>query len=439
MEPDIISILNCLPRAAILLGRDYRILAANDKYRAVYGFTDQPRRHKCHEISHQNAVPCDLAGEACPLRESLETGENTQVLHVHHTPRGEEYVNVEMWPIKSASGEVEFFIEQMHPSEAGSTTSDETRMVGTSPAFQAMLNLVERVAPSDATAMLLGESGTGKEMVSQTIHRMSPRSEMPFVPVECTGLPEALFESELFGYVKGAFTGAQADKTGLVAAAEGGTLFLDEVGDIPLADQVKLLRLLETKRYRQVGSSTWQEADFRLICATNKNLAAMVREGSFREDLYYRLNVFEIELPPLRDRTADLELLIETILARLGANDVRFAPATLDCLRAYAFPGNVRELRNIIERSVLLADDGVVHPAHLPRQCRDDAQATPASRSLIDFGDDIVPIAELEQRYLSRVLARFDGNRKDLAAKLGLSERVLYRKLAHLRAPSPRA
>ena len=211
MEPDIISILNCLPRAAILLGRDYRILAANDRYRAIYGFTDQPRRHKCHEVSHKNAVPCDMAGEECPLRESLETGENTQVLHIHHTPRGEEYVNVEMWPVKNSHGEVEYFIEQMHPSDAASTTSDETRMVGTSPAFQAMLSLVERVAPSEANAMLLGESGTGKEMVSQTIHRLSPRSQMPFVPVECTGLPEALFESELFGYVKGAFTGANAD------------------------------------------------------------------------------------------------------------------------------------------------------------------------------------------------------------------------------------
>lgn len=435
MEPDIISILNCLPRAAILLGRDYQILAANDQYRSIYGFTDQPRRHKCYEVSHQNTVPCDLAGEACPLRESLETGENTQVLHIHHTPRGEEYVNVEMWPVKNAAGEVEYFIEQMHPSDAGSTTTDETRMVGTSPAFQAMLSLVERVAPSEANAMLLGESGTGKEMVSQTIHRLSPRSQMPFVPVECTGLPEALFESELFGYVKGAFTGAQADKTGLVAAAEGGTLFLDEVGDIPLADQVKLLRLLETRRYRQVGSSDWQEADFRLICATNKDLEQMVADGTFREDLYYRLNVFEIELPPLRARTEDLELLIETILARLGASRVRFTNATLDVLAAYEFPGNIRELRNIVERSVLLADDCVVHPNHLPRQCRAAADSRPP-RPAIDDLDEIVPLDELENRYLSRVLARFDGSRKELAERLGLSERVLYRKIAGLRAPS---
>ena len=212
-------------------------------------------------------------------------------------------------------------------------------------------------------------------------------------------------------------------------------MFLDEVGDIPLADQVKLLRLLETRRYRQVGSSHWQEADFRLICATNKDLGQMVADGAFREDLYYRLNVFEIELPPLRERTEDLELLIETILARLGASRVRFTNATIDALAAYDFPGNIRELRNIVERSVLLADDGVVHPNHLPRQCR-AAAATQPRRSAIGEFDEIVPLDELEQRYLGQVFARFDGSRKELAEKLGLSERVLYRKLASLRAPS---
>lgn len=435
--PDILSFLNGIPRAAILLGKDYRILAANDRYRAAYGFSDQPREHKCHEVSHHNAVPCDLAGEACPLKDSLETGENTRVLHIHHTPRGEEYVNVEMWPLRNDAGDIEFFIEQMHPSDAGSTTTDSSRMVGQSPAFQAMLNLIERVAPSDANVMLLGESGTGKEMASQTIHRMSPRSEQPFVPVECTGLPAALFESELFGYVKGAFTGAHSEKIGLVAAAEGGTLFLDEVGDIPLADQVKLLRLLETRRYRQVGSTEWQEADFRLICATNKNLHAMVAEGSFREDLFYRLNVFDIELPPLRERSQDLEALIATILERLGATDVTFEQTALDALKAYDFPGNIRELRNIVERSVLLADEGRVRESHLPSQCR-SANNVPARRRGLDDLEDVIPLNELEQRYLSQVIANHQGNRKDLAEKLGVSERVLYRKIAALRAPARR-
>lgn len=428
--PDIVAVLNCLPRPAILLNREYRILAANDRYRALYGFSDQPKQHRCYEVSHGNSVPCDMAGETCPLKHSLASGEATQVLHIHHTPRGEEYVNVEMWPVADpVSGAIEFFIEQMHPSEAASTQSEpDGRMVGSSAAFQAMLNLVQRVARSNTNVMLLGESGTGKEMVAQTVHRLSDRAEQPFVPVECTGLPDTLFESELFGYVKGAFTGATNDKAGLVAAAEGGTLFLDEVGEIPLADQVKLLRLLETRRYRRVGSTDWLEADFRLVCATNQDLTAMVAAGTFRDDLYYRLNVFEIELPPLRERGSDLEILIRNLLKRLNADQVVFSNDALVCLRRYEFPGNIRELRNIVERAVLLADDGVVHVAHLPRQCQQQGGHAAAG-----IDDGILPLAEVERRYLRGVLARYAGPRKTLASILGVSERVLYRKLKELR------
>ena len=426
--PDLYAVLNCLPRPAILLNRDYRIVMANDRYREVYGFTDRPERRHCYEVSHRYTVPCDMAGESCPLKQSLTTGENAQVLHIHHTPRGEEYVNVEMWPVKDRdTGEINYFIEQMHPSDAARVTSSRDGMVGRSRSFQSMLNMVERVARSDTNVMLLGESGTGKEMVAQTVHRISTRSEKPFVPVECTGLPDTLFESELFGYCRGAFTGAATDKTGLVAAAEGGTLFLDEVGDIPLADQVKLLRLLETRRYRPVGSTEWQEADFRLVCATNKDLRALVAEGAFREDLYYRLNVFEIELPPLRKRIDDLEPLIATILERLDAGSVTFSEAALNCLRVYAFPGNIRELRNIVERAILLADDGVVHPSHLPAQCRDTVEPPE------DLDAGIVTLERAERRYLQQALAQHKGDRRELAEKLGVSERVLYRKLAGLR------
>jgi len=427
--PDMVAVLNCLPRPAILLNRDYRILAANDKYRELYGFTDQPRQHRCYEISHGNSVPCDMAGETCPLKDSFQSGENTQVLHIHHTPRGKEYVNVEMWPVKDPStGAIDYFIEQMHPSEAASPEFESDNvMVGSSPALQAMLNLVERVARSTTNVMLLGESGTGKEMVAQTVHRLSDRCEQAFVAVECTGLPDALFESELFGYVKGAFTGATMNKKGLVAAAEGGTLFLDEIGEIPLSDQVKLLRLLETRRYRPVGSNEWQEADFRLVCATNKDLAAMVAEGTFREDLYYRLNVFEIELPPLRDSIEDLPVLINTILKRLGATEVSFGADALACLEEYAFPGNVRELRNIVERSILLADDGMVHRSHLPRRClQSDSTQT-------NLKDKIVSLEEAERSYLQSALRQHTGSRQDLASRLGIGERVLYRKIAELR------
>ena len=430
--PNVIDVLNALPRAAIVLNKDYRILVANDRYREIYGFSDQPRQHRCYEVSHGNTVPCDMAGETCPLKDSLNSGEITTVLHVHHTPRGQEYVNVEMWPIENPdTGDIEYFIEQMHPSDAASTGSDlDGRPVGSSRSFQAMLNLVDRVATSTTNVLLLGESGTGKEVIAQTIHRLSERAERPFVPVECTGLPDALFESELFGYVKGAFTGASTNKQGLVAAAETGTLFLDEVGEIPLSDQVKLLRLLETRRYRQVGSTEWHEADFRLVCATNKDLYQMVEEGTFREDLYYRLNVFEIELPPLRDRLDDLGVLIETMLRRLGAPTVTFSEDAMTLLHSYSFPGNVRELRNIVERSVLLADDGVVHSHHLPKQVQ---KLTVGARDHPDSSSEIVSLDEAERRYLQRALQLHKGPRKELAERLGLSERVLYRKLAELR------
>lgn len=248
--PDAVEILNCLPCSAILLAKDHQILAANDLYRELCGFSDQRRRRRCYEVSHHNTVPCDLAGEACPLKESLKTGENSRVLHIHHTPRGQEYVNVELWPVKDRNtGEVEYFIEQICPRDVAATVSAPDRMVGRSKPFQEMLGLVERVERSTTSVLLLGESGIGKEMVAQTVHRLSDRRDEPFVPVECTGLPDTLFEGELFCYVKGDFTGASANKTGLVSAAENGTLFLDEIGDIPMADQVKLLRLLETRRY----------------------------------------------------------------------------------------------------------------------------------------------------------------------------------------------
>lgn len=431
MEPTkaVQAILNSFREPSILLSLDYEILLANSAYRSLYGFSEQPKRRYCYQVSHGYSVPCDMAGESCPLKQSLETRENTRVLHIHHTPRGKEYVNVEMWPVKDPqTDEIIFFIERMCPSDVATTISSQERLVGRAPAFQKMLNLVERVARSGTNAMLLGESGTGKELVAETIHRLSDRNGKPFVPVECTGLPETLFESELFGYVKGAFTGADSDRAGLVEAASGGTLFLDEVGDIPLSDQVKLLRLLETRRYRRVGSNEWQEADFRLICATNKDLSEMITSGGFRDDLYYRLSVFEIELPPLRERIEDLQILIATVLNRLSRPDVTFSDESLEYLRQYRFPGNVRELRNIVERAVILADDGVVHPIHLPKRCHALTHDTQTEIPL-----NIVSLEDAERHYLRHVLSIHRGERKELAAELGISERALYRKLASLR------
>jgi DNA-binding NtrC family response regulator len=306
-------------------------------------------------------------------------------------------------------------------------------MVGRSRVFNRMLALVNRVAPAETAVLLQGDSGTGKELVARAIHDNSPRSDKPFVVVECSGLTESLFESELFGHERGAFTGAHAMKIGLVEAAAGGTLFLDEVGDVPLSLQVKLLRLLETGTYRRVGSIEPQQADFRLVTATHRDLQTMVADGSFRRDLFYRISTFPVELPALRERAEDLPLLIESLLSRLSPDQTySVAPETLACLQQYAFPGNIRELRNILERATLLADDDVILPEHLPAGVC-NSKTVPQDRQQLDSGE-ILPLEEVERRYLIQVMSKFQGDRDSLADKLGVSKRTLFRKLQNLRA-----
>jgi DNA-binding NtrC family response regulator len=298
-----------------------------------------------------------------------------------------------------------------------------------------MLEMVRRVAPSHTTALLLGESGTGKELVALALHKLSPQANRPFVPVECSGLSESLFESELFGHEKGAFTGAAQRKMGLVEAAEGGTLFLDEVGDIPLSQQIKLLRLLEAGIYRRVGSIEQRRARFRLVCATHRNLQEMVHEGLFRNDLYFRISTFPIHLPPLRERSGDVPVLVEHLLERLGYRTrFRLAPETLCLLARHSFPGNVRELLNVLERACLLSDGDTILPRHLPPEIH-EAAPSPGVVEEVPPCREVVPLAQLEERYLRTLVEHFAGSRRELAGLLGVSERTLYRKLSSLPAP----
>ena len=426
---EITALLDVYDEPAVLLNKDYQILAANPPYRAIYGDEQPLRTRHCYEVSHHYSVPCDQAGESCPLKASLASGESQRVLHLHHTPRGEEHVDVEIHPIKNQSGELLYFVEVMRHSRVASARPAGEGLVGRAPAFLRMLELVQRVAPSETAVLLLGETGTGKELVARAVHEGSNRNNGPFVPVECSGLSETLFESELFGHEKGAFTGASQRKPGLVESARGGTLFLDELGDIPLAMQVKLLRLLETGTYRRVGSVQSHKAEFRLICATHRHLKQMVAEGLFREDLYYRISAFPIPLPPLRERSEDLPLLIDSILQRLDPDSPRrLDRQALRCLQRYPFPGNVRELRNILERAQLMSDGETISAHHLPPECRCPSDG----RLAVVTGDGIVPLEEMERQYLQRVVARFDGDKRELARQLGISERTLYRKLKSL-------
>ena len=427
---ELTALLDGYAEPTIALDLGYRILAANRAYLEVYGDGKNVAGRHCYEISHGYRVPCHEAGESCPLRGCLASGHPQRALHIHHTPRGDEHVDVETRPIRDQAGEIRYVVEVLRQSRIASTQPVEDRLVGRCAVFNHLIELVHRVAPSDASVVLLGESGTGKELVAQAIHAASPRAKHRFVPVECTGLTESLFESELFGHEKGAFTGAHVRKAGLVSAARGGTLFLDEIGDIPLSLQVKLLRLLETGTYRRVGSAEPEQADFRLICATHQPLKRMMEEGAFRKDLYYRVNTFPIRVPALRERKEDLPLLVEALLRRLGLRSkLSLSEDALECLRSYDFPGNIRELRNILERASLMADGSTVLVSHLPEECRCGGQESPESDPR---ADEVVPLDEIERRYLRRVMARFPGDKRQLANMLGVSERTLYRKIRAL-------
>jgi two-component system, NtrC family, response regulator HydG len=421
---ELLSYLDTQPEPRVVIDKEYTIIAANTAYLAEHNDSIPLLGRHCYEVSHHFTRPCDEVGESCPLKLSATTGLPQRVLHLHQTPRGEEHVDVELTPIRDDSGEVAFFVEMIHTIRDASAHPSSRGLVGRSAAFNLMLGMVQRVAQSDAAVLLLGESGTGKELVAQAVHNASLRTNRPYVVVDCSGVTETLFESELFGYEKGAFTGAAQRKLGLVESASGGTLFLDEVGDIPLGLQVKLLRLLETGTYRRVGGVEPLRADFRLVSATHRDLKKMVAQESFRKDLYYRISTFPIHLPALSERRDDIPLLSTTLLARINpARRLNLHPETLAQLSACDFPGNIRELRNILERASLMADGDTIMPEHLDPEC----SAYQARASAMP--EAIVPLEQAEQRYLQWAQAQHGGDRHTLADKLGISERTLYRKL----------
>ena len=442
--PELVSYLEGLPEPHILFDRQYRILAANAAYRRQFSPQTSVVGRTCYEVSHHFSVPCDQAGESCPLARSRESGQRERVLHLHHTPHGESYVNIELVPLRDASGEQAYFIEKMEPLRVAQGQPAAQGLIGRSPAFQRMLELVSRVGPSQASVLLLGESGTGKELVAQAVHEASPRAANPLVVVDCASLPETLFESELFGHERGAFTGANASKPGLVEAASGGTLFLDEVGDIPLPMQVKLLRLLESGTYRRVGSTELRRTDVRVVAATHRDLKAMVADGRFREDLYYRLSTFPIALPALRDRTEDIPLLAVALLARVAPQRrMAISAGALAVLQRHRFPGNVRELRNVLERAALLADGTTIDPVHVERALGTDAPASGPRASGADASEGPSVLASdaslrsVERAALQAQLKAHRGSRSELARKLGISERSLYRKLRDIEQEPP--
>jgi two-component system, NtrC family, response regulator AtoC len=305
-------------------------------------------------------------------------------------------------------------------------------IVGESPPMREVLEMVRQVAPTRATVLITGESGTGKEVIAQALHQLSPRQKFPMVAVHCAGLSPTLLESELFGHEKGAFTGAHERRIGRFEQAQGGTLFLDEVGEIDALLQVKLLRFLGERTFERVGSNKTLSVDVRLITATNKKLEELVRAGTFREDLYFRLKVVKIELPPLRERLSDIPLLARSFLQEFaGENgkDVKdFTGDALDALLGYAWPGNVRELRSAIEHAVLFCRNERITVRDLPAELRGPGRGeTPDLRRAAIPGD--LTVKEAEKQLIIRALKECEGSRTEAAEKLGMSRRTLHRKL----------
>jgi DNA-binding NtrC family response regulator len=298
--------------------------------------------------------------------------------------------------------------------------------IGRSQALRETVQLIERVAATDHTVLILGESGVGKELAARAIHRLSARRDKPFVVVDCTSLQEELLQSELFGHEKGAFTGAVSLKHGLFEVADTGTVFLDEVGELSLSLQAKLLRVLETRSFRRLGGVRDIPVNVRIIAATNRDLERLKAEGRFREDLYYRLHVVPVVIPPLRERREDIELLVQYFLSRNlvpARGRKRITPEALGLLVQYHWPGNVRELKNVIERAVILADGDTIDVEHLPGNLRfrpPFLETTPAEYPSLE---------EVERMYIARLLKEFQGNRSQVARVLKISERTLYRKI----------
>ena len=418
------SLIDMHEHPAVLIDRSYRIVAANRAYRNTYGLkSEQLIGRHCYEVSHHRDSPCHLHGEDCPHQQVFARGEIQRVVHTHFDAKGRpEYVGIKGYPVKLPNGETCLGESIQRLAPPGELDCEEMRMVGRSRPLLHAIDQLSRAAASPAPVLLSGESGVGKELAARYLHDRGPRRSGPFVAVDCTTLPEGLFESEMFGHEVGAFTGCVGRKIGLFEGARDGTLFLDEVGEIPLAMQAKLLRVLETGTFRRVGGRETLHANTRLVAATNRDMKNAVASGRFREDLYYRIACVTIGLPSLRERRADIPLLVEALLTRINAANGRHARLSEQAwarIMRHDFPGNVRELRNILQRAVALCHGQTIEPEDLGLE-QEAVPTMPAAASDRNHGD---------HQQLAALAERYGGNRRAMADALGVSERTLYRRL----------
>lgn len=428
------TILRCVADGVFTVDNNWRITSFNRAAERITGVpVDRAIGKRCSEVFHS-----DLCERGCPIRETLESG-----LEVIDRPariltrRGRSVpISVSSAVLRGEDGTlmgaVETFrdlstIEQLRREIRSQYTFED--IIGKSEAFQKIFAILPDIAASESTVLIEGPSGSGKELMARAVHNLSPRRKRPYVVVNCGALPPTLFESELFGYKRGAFTDAKQDKPGLITRAEGGTIFLDEIGDLPQETQMKLLRLLQEREYNPLGAVETRHADVRVVAATNRDLSQMVSQGKFRDDLYFRLAVVRMTIPPLARRRQDIPLLIEHFIRRFNAKKGKriegVTPAVMEILMRHPLPGNVRELENVIEYCFVLCHNGVIDVKHLP----DDLQGAEAAPGAGESRKTMDPIQASEANAIREALERNKGSRSLTAEKLQMSRTTLWRKL----------
>ena len=425
-------ILDVLDQGVFTVDANLCISSFNQVAERVTGYSaEEVIGTRCAEVFNTN-----ICGEICPLRLSIASRRPTRNREIHIRARDGRAVpiSVSTTPLLTRSGRllggVEVFRDLTQIEDLRRRIDGQYRLsdiIGKSAAMRRIFDLLPLIAPSHSTVLVTGPSGTGKELIARTVHALSPRRKSPFVALNCAAIPETLLESELFGYKRGAFTDARKDKPGRIAAAEGGTLFLDEIGDLPRLTQVKLLRFLQDRIYEPLGSNTSVRANVHVIAATNRELLQLVHAGSFREDLYFRLNVVQIEVPPLCARAEDIPLLVNHYVRSFrestGKTIQGCSEEAMARLMAYPFPGNVRELENVVERAFILCQSDRIGVEHLPSSVMQAASAISAPTTAP------ATIADAELQAVSAALARHNGNRTHAAAELGIHRTTLLRKM----------
>lgn len=448
---DLVSLVNSHDKPFIVIDKDFCILAVNKAYEQKYGTSSNDAVGRmCYQVSHGKEHPCSVDGEECPHDYVYSRIEKKTCIHIHCDANHHMHqVRVSAFPLAGANGEMFMgeCIEEI--TSENSYIPGDGCMVGESNEFRACLDQLDIAASSDAPVLLQGETGTGKELAAEYIHAHSARKLKPFQIVDSTVLTENLFESDMFGHADGAYTGSVGSKQGLFELAEGGTLFLDEIGDMPISQQAKLLRVLESGQFRRVGGKNIRQADVRIICATNRYLWESVLAGTFREDLYYRIACLNIRLPALRERLDDVPVLANNLLEGINRSmrcSYHLMPDVYDRLKAYQYPGNIRELRNILFIAATHSENREIDTAlidsvmnNLPSckgehehgngELNHNASMSSSTADSREQEDAPVTLKDIEAMHIRELLVMYQGNRKKVADTLGISERTIYRKI----------